>query len=463
MVVGYDNSPPAALNVGGTGQQTWDFSTLSISSINSLKFVDPASTNSATSFPNADLAIERFADTLFFRSSPTAFEVDGIAGDGFGFGVSLTVNFNPNATQMEFPATLNSTYTDTAVFDTIVSCVAVGFGTTCDSAIARRRVISTSTIDAYGTLTTPGGEFETVRQHLVEVNRDTVWLKLPFVGWMQFFDSASTVHNYRWMANGEDWPVLNTIADGAGGDIISAEYIVGDQVLGFVDGQSAPSCHDACDGSASVFAVGGLPPYGYQWSNGQTTATATGLCPGMHTVTISDSDTSSFVVEVEISNPSAISISGTTQGSSGNGDGAIDINVIGGAGGYTYLWSGPDGFTATTADISGLDSGSYTVTVTDQNGCDTSRTFAITLTGITNIGVEGFKLFPNPADQSFTLRSTNLIDNYRVTDLLGNVLFIGSPHKSSVSIDAAAMASGIYLVEVTTVRGTYLNKITVKH
>ena len=44
LTIGNDLNPPAGLNVGGTGLQTWDFTSLSLSNINSLNFVDPANT-----------------------------------------------------------------------------------------------------------------------------------------------------------------------------------------------------------------------------------------------------------------------------------------------------------------------------------------------------------------------------------------------------------------------------------
>ena len=50
-------------------------------------------------------------------------------------------------------------------------------------------------------------------------------------------------------------------------------------------------------------------------------------------------------------------------------DGTIDINISGGAGGYTFSWVGPNGFTSTSEDISGLCDGDYTLTATDANGC----------------------------------------------------------------------------------------------
>ncbi len=50
---------------------------------------------------------------------------------------------------------------------------------------------------------------------------------------------------------------------------------------------------------------------------------------------------------------------------SGATDGSIDITPVGGTGAYTYAWSGPGGFTATTQDINNIGEGTYTVTITD--------------------------------------------------------------------------------------------------
>jgi hypothetical protein len=61
----------------------------------------------------------------------------------------------------------------------------------------------------------------------------------------------------------------------------------------------------------------------------------------------------------------------------GDTDGAVDINVTGGtpsSNGYTYLWSNNE----ISEDISNLNAGSYTVTVTDSLSCESSKTFTVT-------------------------------------------------------------------------------------
>ena len=63
----------------------------------------------------------------------------------------------------------------------------------------------------------------------------------------------------------------------------------------------------------------------------------------------------------------------------GDADGSIDLNTSSGAGGYAWSWVSTDpGFTdPSTEDLSGLDIGDYTVTITDINGCTKDSTFTI--------------------------------------------------------------------------------------
>lgn len=52
--------------------------------------------------------------------------------------------------------------------------------------------------------------------------------------------------------------------------------------------QINPTCNGSCNGTISVQVVDGTPPYGYYWSNGETSANIDSLCAGTYTVTISD-------------------------------------------------------------------------------------------------------------------------------------------------------------------------------
>lgn len=136
------------------------------------------------------------------------------------------------------------------------------------------------------------------------------------------------------------------------------------------------SCANTADGSATVSVTGGNPAYTYSWSpSGGTGLTATGLTPGNYSFTVTDSDNCSASVTVTIDGPTPITINGNTTGTScAGGDGAINVTASGGNGGYTYAWTPNVG---TTASVSNLNNGQYTVTVTDNQGCSNSETFVV--------------------------------------------------------------------------------------
>jgi len=141
---------------------------------------------------------------------------------------------------------------------------------------------------------------------------------------------------------------------------------------------SPVTCLGGTDGEATVTADGGWGEYTYLWSDGQTTATATGLAAGTYTVTVTDAEGCETVCEVTITEPEeelACSVELISNVTFVNGnDGEATVNAIGGWGEYTYLWS--NGQTSATA--SALVAGTYTVTVTDAEGCETVCEITIT-------------------------------------------------------------------------------------
>lgn len=141
------------------------------------------------------------------------------------------------------------------------------------------------------------------------------------------------------------------------------------------------TCFGACNGTATATPTGGTAPYTYSWNSApvQTTQTATGLCPGNYTCTVTDATSATATVTVNITQPpSALSASipsSTNLACNGVCTGSATVSASGGTAGYTYAWA-PSGGTGTTA--SALCAGGYTVTVTDANGCTTTQSVSIT-------------------------------------------------------------------------------------
>ncbi len=136
------------------------------------------------------------------------------------------------------------------------------------------------------------------------------------------------------------------------------------------------SCNGSSNGSADLTVLGGIPPYTFAWSNGESTEDISGLAAGTYSVTVIDAGAMIIDTIITISEPDEIFFTEIISDVSiqGGSDGAIDITVTGGTTPYSFLWGNGE----TTEDISGLVAGTYIVDVTDGNGCDTSGVFEIT-------------------------------------------------------------------------------------
>ncbi|MDQ3048325.1 MAG: T9SS type A sorting domain-containing protein, partial [Bacteroidota bacterium] len=144
--------------------------------------------------------------------------------------------------------------------------------------------------------------------------------------------------------------------------------------------QTNVSCFGGSNGSATVSVTGGTPGFSYSWSpSGGTAAMASGLSAGTYTVTVTDNNgctaTQAFTITQPAAALMATSASQTNVSCFGGSNGAASVSVTGGTPGFSYSWS-PSGGTSATA--SGLNAGTYTVTVTDANGCTATQSFTIT-------------------------------------------------------------------------------------
>ena len=137
------------------------------------------------------------------------------------------------------------------------------------------------------------------------------------------------------------------------------------------------SCNGFSNGGATASATGGTTAYTYTWNNGATTASITGVLAGTYSVTITDANGCTDSSSVTITEPTelvASSIVDSNASCNGFADGGASASATGGTGSYTYTWSNA----ATTASITGVLAGTYSVTVTDANGCTDSASVVIT-------------------------------------------------------------------------------------
>jgi hypothetical protein len=204
------------------------------------------------------------------------------------------------------------------------------------------------------------------------------------------------------------------------------------------------------NGTATVTPVGGTPAYTYFWNNGATTNTISNLAPGTYTVTINDANscTTAQTVVVNLVNCSiAAQLVATNASCSNLANGTITPTMLGGAAPFTYAWSN----SGTTATISGLAGGTYTVTVGDIAGCTTLATATISqpLPMLINITTTS-QTMVGQNNGSATAASNGGTPNYSY--LWNN----GSPNPSINNL-----APGIYTVTVTDANGCTASKTAI--
>ncbi|MBI5541212.1 MAG: PKD domain-containing protein, partial [Bacteroidia bacterium] len=129
------------------------------------------------------------------------------------------------------------------------------------------------------------------------------------------------------------------------------------------------TCNGLCNGTATVSVGGGVAPFIYLWSNGQTSATATGLCAGTYSVTATDANGCILNTTVAITQPALLANTFTITSPTcfGYCDGILSTSVTGGTIPYSYQWNDPT--LQTTQNASLLCAGSYSVTIRDANNC----------------------------------------------------------------------------------------------
>lgn len=150
---------------------------------------------------------------------------------------------------------------------------------------------------------------------------------------------------------------------------------------------SDPLCYGDSTGTANANAIGGVQPYNYQWDdpNNSTTANVTDLPSGTWTVVVTDGAGNTASDAVVLQDPDEIEIvMSAIDASCASCDGEASATASGGTGAFNYIWNnGQNGQT-----IVDLCPGWYTVTVTDQNMCQSIDSVEVVSSGSGGFTIE---------------------------------------------------------------------------
>ena len=188
------------------------------------------------------------------------------------------------------------------------------------------------------------------------------------------------------------------------------------------------ACHGGSDGAVDLTVQSGTAPYTFDWTGSATGEDLTGLPAGGFQVTVTDANNCSWTEIFNIHEPDAMSVDsllseyadGHEVSAFGASDGSISLTTTGGTAPYTFDWSNG----ANTSDLTGLPAGTYSVTITDANGCTLLLEFQLTQPTTLEMPT-GFTPNGDGQNDAFIIHG---IEGYRDNQLLifnrwGNVVF----------------------------------------
>lgn len=215
------------------------------------------------------------------------------------------------------------------------------------------------------------------------------------------------------------------------------------------------TCYQSDDGTINVTASGGTAPYSFSWTGpapfSSTLEDISGLAPGAYSLDLSDANGClvNYPNEVTLTEPSDINVVPTATNISCNGadDGTVSIVASGGTPGYTFGWTGPNGFSSTNQNLSALEPGTYNLTVTDNNTCikpfpglaslTEPPAIVVTFSGQTDLACFG----DNDGSIDIDIAGGSPPYAFSWTNSLGAVV--------STSEDPTGLSAGTYSLEVT--------------
>lgn len=225
------DSVPAGFSPGmGGANMHWDFSDLIMDTINTLEFLDPATTPYGSSFPASNIALQGLVEDLgaegwaYATRNMFVFQIDGFAGT-YDIFEDVVAPFNPPEVMFDFPLNYLDSMDQTSVVD-----IRIESPEPPADSIRLKVVTSVRTeVDAWGELITPTWTGQVLRIRDVRTTIDTVWVKFLFF-WAYLESSVSVSHTYKYMANDMGYAVLQFNSDSSDTEYSGINYLVPEDV-----------------------------------------------------------------------------------------------------------------------------------------------------------------------------------------------------------------------------------------
>lgn len=253
------------------------------------------------------------------------------------------------------------------------------------------------------------------------------------------------------------------------------------------NGSTTPTFCPGTSGDITASATGGAGSFTYTWAHTANTSATQTVAAGTYSVIVTDGNGCTGNASITVSEYAGGALVATasvlTPDSIGNcsssNEGSVSVNVTGGTAPYDYIWSGPGmtipPLTATVTGLQGDGTAAYTysVDVTDANGCTGSSSVQMTTADCPNSieevsSYDALKVYPNPNGGKFTVEFVNASnDSYRISvrNVIGQtvterVINISGNYTEIINLDG--VEAGVYLLNVKGSNSESTHKIVVE-
>jgi PKD repeat protein len=275
FAVAYDTLPGITITPADNSAGTWDYSALLMNTTDTFSYFNPALTPQGSAFSSSDMAsYDRFSGVYsYYKHRAAGLFIQGISIDasGFGFGV-LNLTATPEEKFIADPTTLGTSYNVDTRYEVTFDKNSSDPDTTFTHFV-KRTVIA----DAFGSMTTSFGTYNTVRVHSFETTADTAFITFfgfP-VGNIEVLP-RDTINRYTFYIDTTGHPIVTIVANAAD-SIRYVEFLTGDQFLPnalFDVSNQYPSTVETIN-----FINNSVGSTSWLWDFGDGTATSTLFAP----------------------------------------------------------------------------------------------------------------------------------------------------------------------------------------
>lgn len=207
------------INIGESGpNRVWDFRNLLVIESDTLQFIATTDAPKNEDFPTATHVGQVDSIYTYAQVRDDGLYFLGIVSDFFDVDTFFSLQFEDAPRLLAYPTTSTTTYTDTSRFD--ISDFSDVF---TDSVRITQKEFNTVTVDAFGTLQLPSGNFDVLRQNRMVITFDTIEVRNEGL-WFPIEAGVDTTYTYEWLAKEAKGPIL-TITTAADGRITDVDFI----------------------------------------------------------------------------------------------------------------------------------------------------------------------------------------------------------------------------------------------